>query len=102
MYKRQLQDYCEDGEITVYEKKLLTGMSKVSITPYMEHIFAELQDFTPVSYTHLIRIISVLNAYYRRIMKIMRLACVLRVYYCLLYTSFEQAGNDNSVFRGQF
>ena len=38
--------YFEDGEITVYEKKLLTGISKVSITPYMEHIFAELQDFT--------------------------------------------------------
>ena len=33
-------------EIPVYEKKLLTGISKVSITPYMEHIFAELQDFT--------------------------------------------------------
>ena len=30
----------------LYEKKLLTGISKVSITPYMEHIFAELQDFT--------------------------------------------------------
>ena len=45
-FKRLLQDYLEDGEITVYEKKLLTGISKVSITPYMEHIFAELQDFT--------------------------------------------------------
>ena len=37
-FKRLLQDYFEDGEITVYEKKLLTGISKVSITPYMEHI----------------------------------------------------------------
>ena len=45
-FKRLLQDYFEDGEITVYEKKLLTGISKVSITPYMEHIFAELKDFT--------------------------------------------------------
>ena len=45
-FKRLLQDYFEDGEITVYEKKLLTGISKVSITPYKEHIFAELQDFT--------------------------------------------------------
>ena len=45
-FKRLLQDYFEDGEITVYEKKLLTGISNVSITPYMEHIFAELQDFT--------------------------------------------------------
>ncbi len=38
-FKRFLQDYFEDGEIIVYEKKLLTGISKVSITPYMEHIF---------------------------------------------------------------
>lgn len=30
-FKRLLQDYFEDGEITVYEKKLLTGISKVSI-----------------------------------------------------------------------
>ena len=27
-------------------KKLLDGISKVNITPYMEHIFAELKDFT--------------------------------------------------------
>lgn len=30
-----------------------------------------------------IRIISVLNAYYRRITKIMRIACVLKEYYQL-------------------
>lgn len=41
-----LNDYFEDSEIDAYEKKLLTGISKVSITPYMEHIFAELKDFT--------------------------------------------------------
>lgn len=40
-----LNDYFEDSEIDAYEKKLLTGISKVSITPYMEHIFAELKDF---------------------------------------------------------
>ena len=41
-----LNDYFEAGEIEVYRKKLLDGISKVNITPYMEHIFAELQDFT--------------------------------------------------------
>ncbi|MDO4324171.1 MAG: AraC family transcriptional regulator [Lachnospiraceae bacterium] len=40
-----LKGYFEDREIDAYEKKLLTGISKVSITPYMEHIFAELKDF---------------------------------------------------------
>ena len=32
----------------------------------------------------LIRIISVLNAYYRHITKIMRIACVLNVYWFLI------------------
>ena len=41
-----LNDYFEAGEIEVYQKKLLDGISKVNITPYMEHIFAELKDFT--------------------------------------------------------
>ena len=41
-----LNDYFEDSEIDAYEKKLLTGISKAAITPYMAHIFAELQDFT--------------------------------------------------------
>lgn len=40
-----LNDYFEDSEIDAYEKKLLNGISKVGITPYMEHIFAELKDF---------------------------------------------------------
>lgn len=33
-----LNDYFEAGEIEVYQKKLLDGISKVNITPYMEHI----------------------------------------------------------------
>ena len=41
-----LNDYFEDSEIDAYEKKLLTVISKINITPYMEHIFAELKDFT--------------------------------------------------------
>ena len=45
-FMQLLRDYFEDSEITVYEKKLLTGFSKVNITPYMEHIFAELKDFS--------------------------------------------------------
>ena len=39
----------------------------------------------------LIRIISVLNAYYRHITKIMRIACVLKVYYsCGEYRTHDQ------------
>ena len=45
-FHKILSDYFEDSEIDAYEKKLLTGISKVSITPYMEHIFAEVKDFT--------------------------------------------------------
>lgn len=45
-FDRILEDYFEDSEINAYEKKLMNGISKVSITPYMEHIFAELKDFT--------------------------------------------------------
>ena len=44
-FHKILNDYFEDSEIDAYEKKLLTGISKVVITPYMEHIFAELKDF---------------------------------------------------------
>lgn len=40
-----LRDYFEPCETEMYEKKLLNGISKVAITPYMEHIFAELKDF---------------------------------------------------------
>lgn len=40
-----LKGYFEDSEIDVYEKKLLNGILKISISPYMEHIFAELKDF---------------------------------------------------------
>ena len=45
-FLRILRDYFEPCETEMYEKKLLDGISKVSITPYMEHIFAELKDFT--------------------------------------------------------
>ena len=45
-FHKILNDYFEDSEINAYEKKLLTGISKVSVTPYMEHIFAEVKDFT--------------------------------------------------------
>ena len=41
-----MKDYFGDTEMDAYEKKLLTGISKVSITPYMEHIFHELKDVT--------------------------------------------------------
>ena len=45
-FHKILNDYFEDSEIDAYEKKLLTDISKVNITPYMEHIFAEVKDFT--------------------------------------------------------
>lgn len=45
-FTQLLRDYFENSEIAAYEKKLLTGISKVTITPYMEHIFAELKDFS--------------------------------------------------------
>ena len=45
-FHKILNDYFEDSEINAYEKKLLTGISKASVTPYMEHIFAEVKDFT--------------------------------------------------------
>ncbi len=41
-----LNDYFEKSEIQAYEQKLLTGISKIKITPYMEHIFVELKDFS--------------------------------------------------------
>lgn len=44
-FDKILNDYFEDSEIDLYEKKLMNGISKISITPYMEHIFAELKDF---------------------------------------------------------
>lgn len=45
-FQQLLHDYFEDSEIAAYERKLLTEMSTVRITPYMEHIFAELKDFS--------------------------------------------------------
>lgn len=45
-FSKILNDYFEESEIDVYKKKLLTGISKARITPYMEHIFAELKDFS--------------------------------------------------------
>ena len=44
-FRNILQDYFDEPEISLYEKKLLTGISKVEITPYMERILAELKDF---------------------------------------------------------
>lgn len=45
-FHKILSDYFEDSEIDAYEKKLLTEISKVSVTPYMKHIFAEVKDFS--------------------------------------------------------
>lgn len=45
-FEHILHSYFEDSEIAAYEKKLLKEISKVKITPYIEHIFAELKDFS--------------------------------------------------------
>ena len=47
-FHKILNDYFESSEMDAYERKLLTGISKISITPYMEHIFAELKDFANI------------------------------------------------------
>lgn len=41
-----LHDYFEPRETELYERKLMDGISQIAITPYMEHIFAELKDFS--------------------------------------------------------
>lgn len=40
-----LSEYFESRELMAYQKKLFTTLSKVSITPAMERIFAEVKDF---------------------------------------------------------
>ncbi len=44
-FKGIMNDYFGNIETDAYEKKLFTEMSKIAITPYMEHIFSELKDF---------------------------------------------------------
>ena len=41
-----LDDYFGETETEAYEKKLMSGISKVSITPYMEHILGEMKNFS--------------------------------------------------------
>lgn len=45
-FKQILYGHFEDSEIMAYEKKLLDGISKITVTPYMEHIWAEMKDFS--------------------------------------------------------
>ena len=44
-FHKILRDYFEESEIDAYEKKLMNGISKIVITPYMGHILSELKDF---------------------------------------------------------
>ena len=41
-FSQLLADYFDGQEITVYEKKLLNGIAKVSVTPIMEQILSEI------------------------------------------------------------
>ena len=45
-FSQLLSDYFDGQEVTAYEKKLLTGISKVPVTPIMEQILAETSRFT--------------------------------------------------------
>ncbi|MBQ8133537.1 MAG: helix-turn-helix transcriptional regulator [Clostridia bacterium] len=43
--KELLENYFEDESCAKYKTKLLTEVSKIQITPYMEHIFSEIKGF---------------------------------------------------------
>ena len=45
-FSQLLADYFDGQEITVYEKKLLNGIAKVSVTPIMEQILSETSKFS--------------------------------------------------------
>ena len=45
-FSQLLSDYFDGQEVTVYEKNLLNGISKVPVTPVMEQILAETSQFT--------------------------------------------------------
>lgn len=45
-FSRLLSDYFDGQEAAAYEKKLLSGISKVPVTPIMEQILAETSQFT--------------------------------------------------------
>ncbi len=45
MFSDLLNEYFEKQEIFVYEKKLFSSTSKVTTTPNMERILAEVRDF---------------------------------------------------------
>ena len=45
-FSQLLADYFDGQEIAAYEKKLLTGISKVSLTPVMEQVLSEISKFS--------------------------------------------------------
>ena len=45
-FSKIMNDYFEASEISVYETKLMSGIAKIKTTPYMEHILAEIKDFS--------------------------------------------------------
>lgn len=44
-FNHLMESYFEEREIETYQDKLFHGVSKINITPYMEHVLAELQEF---------------------------------------------------------
>ena len=45
-FSQLLADYFDGQEIAAYERKLLTGISKVSLTPVMEQVLSEISKFS--------------------------------------------------------
>ena len=45
-FAQLLSEYFEGQEVTVYRKKLLEGISKIPVTPIMEQILAEMNQFS--------------------------------------------------------
>lgn len=45
-FAKIMDAYFEASEISVYERKLMNGIAKIKTTPYMEHILAEIKDFS--------------------------------------------------------
>ncbi|MDO4281317.1 MAG: AraC family transcriptional regulator [Peptococcaceae bacterium] len=45
-FSRILAEYFDAREAAIYEARLYSGIEKIALTPYMTHIFAELEDFS--------------------------------------------------------
>lgn len=70
-----LRTYFDVREVSVYEDKLLNTISKVSITPYMERILAEIKEFEQyqggLGYLFLeSKILELLSCYFKEVLEL--------------------------------